>query len=490
MRIGFDYRSTESYSDFLKVRKCPVYSFRGAFANVPDEYAHLLGADKAVRIQEYQPLASLFDYQKDIASLAIRKRKYAVFADCGLGKTLILLEFARHCHNATGGRVLVVAPLMVCKQTVDEAQLWYQGELPIKRILAADLSEWLQSGAGIGITNYDAIKDDLPCGTLAGLILDESSMLKSHYGAWGTRLIEMGRGLDYKLCLTGTPAPNDRVEYANHAVFLDRAKTVNEFLASYFINRGETNNRWEIKPHALKPFYRNLADWSIFLTNPATYGWKDNVGITPPIHIHIEHVDLTSEQREAAMKLTGKLVTTDIGGIAERGKLSQLAKGKGGVSTNKPSFIKSLVDSWPDESTIIWCNYNEEQEIMEKIFPDSVSIGGDTPEHKRQEYIDQFKAGQVNVMITKPKILGFGINLQVCTRQIFSGLKDSYEEFYQAVKRSNRIGSTRPLNVHIPVTELEIPFVDNVLRKAGRVEADTKEQELLFKDIGHEVLGF
>jgi superfamily II DNA or RNA helicase len=144
-----------------------------------------------------------------------------------------------------------------------------------------------------------------------------------------------------------------------------------------------------------------------------------------------------------------------------------------------------MVDSWPDESTIIWCHYNEEQQAMEKTFPEAVSVSGDTPEHVRQQMIDDFKSGAVKVLITKPKILGFGINLQVCTRQIFSGLKDSYEEFYQAVKRSNRIGSTKPLNVHIPVTELEVPFVENVLRKADRVEADTKQQEELFKEIGH-----
>jgi superfamily II DNA or RNA helicase len=154
------------------------------------------------------------------------------------------------------------------------------------------------------------------------------------------------------------------------------------------------------------------------------------------------------------------------------------------MATLKPAFIRAQVDSWPDESTIIWCHYNHEQEEMEKLFPDAVSISGDTPEDKRQTGIDRFKAGEAKVLITKPKILGFGLNLQVCTRQIFSGLKDSYEEFYQAVKRSNRIGSTKPLNVHIPVTELEVPFIDNVLRKADRVEADTLEQERMFKELG------
>ena len=489
MKIDFNYKSATDYDTFLKVRQCPVYRFRGAYAHIPDEYAHHLGERKIAIQSDYTPHCGLFDYQKDIAAIAIQKRKYAIFADCGLGKTLMLLEYARHCAATTGGKVLIVCPLMVCTQTIEEYHRWYgETELTIGRLKAANLASWLngetETHTQIGITNYEAIRDDMPMGKLAGLILDESSMLKSHYGAWGTRLIELGRGLEWKLCLTGTPAPNDRIEYANHAVFLDRAKTVNEFLASYFINRGETNNRWELKPHALKPFYRNLADWSIFLTNPATYGWKDNVGVTPPIHIHIDHIELTEEQRTAAQQLTGKLVATDVGGIAERGKLSQIAKGKNGIATNKYDFIKSQVESWPDESTIIWCHYNDEQERLEKVFPDAASISGDTPESKREELIADFKAKRRMVLLTKGKILGYGVNLQVCTRMIFSGLKDSYEEYYQCVKRANRIGSTRPLNVHIPVTELEVPFVDNVLRKASRVEQDTREQEELFRGIG------
>lgn len=486
MKIDFDTRSADDYRMFLNVRNCPIYQFKGTSAIVPDEYAKTLGLKTYRRKSKaYEPVDGLFDYQRDITRIAIQKQKYAIFADCGLGKTLIILDYARHVAKTTGGKVLIVSPLMVVRQTCEEYQRWYGDDL-IGRIAAADLPYWLKStdplDSQIGITNYEAIRDGLPTGILSGLILDESSMLKSHYGAWGTRLIEMGRGVEWKMCCTGTPAPNDRIEFANHAVFLDRAKTVNEFLASYFINRGETQNRWELKPHALKPFYRSLADWSIFLTNPATYGWKDNVGVTPPIHIHIDHIDLTPEQRKAAQMLTGSLITNNIGGIGDRGKLSRIAKGGDSL---KPEFIRKQVESWPDESTIIWCHYNDEQERMERTFPDAVSISGATSEASRQTGIDRFKSGDAKVLITKCKILGFGLNLQVCTRQIFSGLKDSYEEFYQAVKRSNRIGSTRPLNVHIPVTELEVPFVDNVLRKAGRVESDTAEQEQLFKEIGH-----
>jgi hypothetical protein len=485
MQLTFDTHSVTSYEQFLQLRKSPVYHFRGNAAIVPDEYAAQFGLPVEVAQTTYRPIKETFDYQRDITRTAIQKRKYAIFADCGLGKTLMLLEYAKHALKQCGGRVLIVSPLMVCEQTIDETKTFYKS-MNISQVRAAELQEWINGkGAAIGVTNYEAIREGLTQGNLTALILDESSMLKSHYGAWGTRLIELGRGLEWKLCATGTPAPNDRIEFANHAVFLDRAKTVNEFLATYFINRGETQNRWELKPHALKPFYRSLADWSIFLTNPAVYGWKDNVGVTPPIIVHVDHIELTDEQRTAAQQLTGDLLTTSLGGIGTRGKLSQIAKGKNGVASNKNAFIRNQVDSWPDESTIIWCRYNDEQEQMEKKFPEAVSVSGDTSEEKRKLAIQQFKSGEKKTLITKCKILGFGLNLQICTRQIWSGLNDSYEDFYQGVKRSNRIGSTKPLNVHIPVTELEVPFVENVLRKASRVESDTNEQMQLFKEIGH-----
>lgn len=478
----------DDYRKFLRVRQCPQYHFRGRAAVVPaDRIEFVLGSQAARAAASewgYSSSQFLYDYQRGIAELAIQKRKYAVFADCGLGKTLILLEYARHVANVTGQRVLIVSPLMVVEQTIGEAKRWYRSQIDIGRIRAGELQAWIDGGDGpqIACTNYEAIVDGIHgSGELGGLILDESSMLKSHYGKWGTRLIELGRGLDWKLCCTGTPAPNDRIEYANHAVFLDRSKTVNEFLATYFINRGQTQNRWELKPHALRPFYRSLSDWSIFLTNPATYGWQDNTSGIPPIHIHIEDVPLTDRQKAAAMSTSGELFTANPGGITQRSKLSQIAKA---TDSLKPQYIRDRVASWPDEGTIVWCHYNQEQSTLEKVFGEfAVSIEGKTKEVDRLTRIETFKAGGVQTLITKPKILGFGLNLQVATRQVFSGIKDSYEEFYQAVKRSNRIGSTQPLNVHIPVTELEVPFVENVLRKSRMVEEDTRVQEELFRDM-------
>lgn len=479
--------SIEHYRSFLRIRQLPSYRFRGSIAEYPAEYAEFVSGREAVAPKRIAADLSpfLFDYQADITRLALTKRKFAVFADCGLGKTLMFLEWAKHVKRAIGRRsVLIVSPLMVVPQTIAEAVKFHGDSLPIERVRASELQSWMTRGDGIGITNFEALHSDIPQGNIGALVIDESSMLKSHYGKWGAELIRLGAGLDYKLALTGTPAPNDRIEYANHAIFLDVHPTVNSFLARYFINRGQTDNRWEIKPHAVKAFYRDLSAWSIFVSNPAVYGWKAHSEPIPPIHCHIHDVPLTDEQRDIVHTETGDLFVNNLGGIASRTRLASVAKGYHKdevIPTNKVKFIRDLVASWPDESTIVWCLYNREQEIIAAALPGCASMTGDTDEAERHRIIEGFKRGVIKKIVTKAKILGFGLNLQIATRQVFSSLQDSYETYYQCVKRSNRVGSTRPLNVHIPVTDIERPMVDNVLRKANRVDADTREQEELFR---------
>lgn len=492
MNLHFDLNSVESYRAFLRVKTLPVHRFVGREARFPDEYAHLVTAAPAVALEgEYRPAPRLFDYQRAIAGLAVRKRKFAIFADCGLGKTLMLLEWVRHAADALPAdrRVLIVAPLMVCPQTVSEAAKFYGSGLPISHMKARDLNAWLD-GKGdcrIGITNYEAITDAVRPGRLGALALDESSMLKSHYGKWGTRLIELGRGLAWKLCLTGTPAPNDRIEYANHAVFLDQFPTVNSFLARFFVNRGETGERWELKPHALRPFYRALSHWCVFLSRPGVYGWRDNAGDLPPIRTHVIDVDMTDEQQDAVRAETGGLFgdTFTAGGIGSRAKFGRIGKGIGAggkrMATNKPAVVASLAKAAP---SIVWCKYNAEQDDLADLLPDAANVDGSTSEAERIERIGAFLAGQRDILLTKPKILGFGLNLQRARRQVFSTVQDSYEEFYQSVKRSNRTGSTEPLEVFIPVTGVERPMLETVLAKAARVQADTEEQERLFKEVG------
>lgn len=495
-RITFDLNSADDYRAFLKVKQLPTYSIKGRVATVPTEYLGQLsvGADMGNPIGgDYQPIPGLFDYQEAIARLAIGRGKFAGFLDCGLGKTLVMLEFARHARGVLGPSrpVLIVSPLMVVEQTIAEAARFYGDSLPIERVRARDLPAWTEGHHdAIGITNYDAMSDRVPRGKLGALILDESSMLKSHYGKWGAECIRLGKGLDWKLALTGTPAPNDRIEFANHAVFLDAFPTVNAFLAKFFVNRGQTNERWELKPHALGPFYRALSHWCIFLSDPAVYGWRDNTGGMPPVDVHIHDVPLTDEQESIVQEESGLLFAIPGGGIASRAKFAQLAKGRHhgkAIDTAKPEYIRSLVESFDDEQVIIWCRYNAEQDGVAATFPDAANVDGATNPDRRVELVRDFQAGRRRILISKPKILGFGLNLQMATRHVFSTVQDSYEEFYQAIKRSNRYGSTRTLNVHIPVTELERPMVETVLRKADRVRRDTEEQERIFQEFSHAV---
>jgi hypothetical protein len=500
MNLTLSPTSIADYRTFLKVKSLPAYHVAGRSVWFPDEYAGRLTLEPPrVKLPPYKPSEFLMDYQAFGSRLAIRKRRFSAFWDCGLGKTLLEGEFARYAAGVTDRErcILIIAPLMVIPQTLEEYARFYgsgegsrAGSLAIRQLTASNLQDWLDgvgpTGERIGIVNFEALDDAdrMRAGRLAGLIVDESSMLKSHYGKWGQSILRLGRGLEWKLAGTGTPAPNDRIEYANHAVLMDAYPTVNSFLARFFVNRGQTSERWELKAHAIKPFYKALSHWSMFMSRPAVYGFKDNAKPLPPIHVHIHDVRLTDEQRTLAMKHTGQLIHAS-GGIVNRGVMGQLAKGRFrglDVQTAKPQFIRDLVDQWPDESTIIWCIYNSEQEGMARLFPDACNIDGDTPLDERQRLIAAFKAGRRKVMISKPKILGFGLNLQVATRMVWSGLQDSYEQYYQGVKRANRFGATRPLNVHIPVTELERPMVDTVLSKASMVQHDTEMQEALFRE--------
>tara|TARA_Y100000310_G_scaffold65390_1_gene60868 strand:+ start:1066 stop:2544 length:1479 start_codon:yes stop_codon:yes gene_type:complete len=487
MDIVLNTRCVSDYERFLKIKSLPNYRFAGRTAWVPDEYANRLGGQTTNPKQiSYTPSPFLFDYQADITRIAIRKRKFSIFADCGLGKTLIYAEYIKHINKVIekDRAILIVSPLMVIKQTLEEFHKWYGSDVQVDKISAKDLGSWSKSGSRIGITNFEALSDDLEQNRINAMIIDESSMLKSHYGKWGQTILRIGKGMDWKLAGTGTPAPNDRIEYANHAVLMDAFPNVNSFLARFFVNKAQTGERWILKPHALRPFYQSLSHWSVFLTNPATYGWNDHIDDIPPIHVKIHNVPLTDSQNNAIQDLTGQLMATESGGIGQRSKLGQIAKGSyknQKIDTNKPEYIRSLIESWPEESTIIWCIYNNEQEQMHQLFPEAANITGDTPFDTRQILIDEFKSGVRRILITKPKILGFGLNLQIATRQVFSGLQDSYESFYQAVKRSNRVGSIKPLSVHIPITSAEEPMVQNVLKKAKRVQHDADEQEQLFK---------
>lgn len=485
MRLILNPNSIEDYRKFLAVKQLPIYKIRGREAWFPDEYAGRLGitAPPAGDLR-YTPAPFCFDYQAAIAALAIKKRKFAVFVDPGWGKTLIYMEWLRTIMRAIGRQqgAIIFTPPMVIEQTIREAEQFYGGKLPIERVKSGDAGLWLESCAGrIGITNYEAFRNPLRRGQLGAMVCDESHVFASHYAKYAQGAIDLGRGLEYKLCGTGTPAPNDRIEFANHSVFLDHFPTINSFLARYFVNRGQTNERWVLKRHSLEAFYKSLSHWSIFMSHPSTYGWKDNTDKIPPIRTHILDVEMTPEQTAEVRKKTGAMFVSAAGGIVKRGQLSKIAKGIGGIATLKYEFIRKLVASLGERSIIIWAWFNEEQAALAKIFPDAASIEGKTPEKKRLELLEDFQARRRRILLTKADVLGYGCNLQVSNCHIFSSLIDSARDFLQCIKRSNRVGSTEPLDVYIPVMDIERPMAENALRKVARIEQDNREQEMIFK---------
>jgi len=492
MQLILDPNSVADYRTFVTAKSFPKFRCAGRMIEFPSEYAHLLGLETPadVKVKQYRPIKCLFDYQASVARLSIRKKKFGIFMACGRGKDLTMKDTARYVASVLpkDKKILIMEPLNCVEQSLEETSKWYGKALPFERVKSGNLTDWiLGSGGRLGICNYDGLSEDTPQGKLGALFANEGSIFKSN-GVWATTMIRIGAGLEWKFVYTGTPAPNDRIEYANHAVFLDQFPNINAFCARYFINKGQTQDRWIMKPHAVGKFYREISHWCILLDNPAVYGFKDNCEPLPPINVHIHEIDLSNQQREAVYELTGKLFMDEPGGITTRSKLSQIGKGnyKGNkIDAAKPEFIRKLVDSWRDkESTIIWCGYNHEQDQMEKIFPDACSIRGETKYEDRIRMIRSFQAGENRLMISKSACIGWGLNLQIATRQVFSFVNDSWEQFHQCLARSSRIGAKFPLHAHFPITEIERPMMENTLAKARRIEQDAVEQEQEFKTNG------
>ncbi len=487
MIVTLDPNNVEDYRKFLAIKSLPRYRVVGNRATIPDEYASRIGLTDVKKSEsKYVPYPGLFDYQRDLAAMAIRKKRFAIFAEPGLGKTFMMTEWARHAHQQIDGKaVLLISPLMVCEQTVDEAKQFYGNQVKIEPVPANKLASWMRSSSGIGITNFEAISDEIQeIGNVGAIGIDESHTINSHYGKWGTRIIHLGKGLEWKLACTGTPAPNDPIEYGNHALFLDQFPTLNAFLARYFVNRGATANRWELKPHAKAKFYRDLSYWSFFLSRPGFYGWKDNIKPLPPIHVEILDVPLTPDQVAKASQLNGGLFPSSAGGIVKRSQLSRIAKGIDAESI-KPQFVTDLTrDAAQKGGVLVWCKYNAEQDRLARMMPEAGNIEGSTPTDIRRKLISEFQSGERKILISKGKILGLGLNLQIARTHVWSTIEDSYSLWFQGIKRSNRYGSLHDLRVLVPLTELERPMFDTVLRKANRVRQEIEEQEALFKEFG------
>jgi DNA modification methylase/superfamily II DNA or RNA helicase len=387
----------------------------------------------------------LFDFQHDLVTWALRKGRCAIFADTGLGKTFMQIEWARSINQP----VLILAPLAVAQQTVREA-----ARLDVNIEYVRDPKD---ATTDIVITNYE-IADRFDPDQYAGVVLDESSILKNYTGKTRNALIKQFANTPYRLCCTATPAPNDIAEMANHSEFLGIMPRV-DMLATFFVH---DDKGWRLKGHATEPFYRWLASWGLAIKQPADLGYKDEGFELPPLTV-------TSDLVEVDWKPEGQLFASHLKGITERAAVRR------DTIDARVAKAAELIKAEPDHAWIAWCGYNDESRLLtQALGGDAVEVeGSQTPEEKARRLL-AFQDGEARVLITKPSIAGFGLNFQHCARVVFVGINDSYEQFYQAVRRCYRFGQTRPVEVHIVASEPEQSVVANVQRKEQEAEAMTK----------------
>jgi DNA modification methylase len=433
---------TSEYETFLTSKR-PVVQDHGV--DVPADALH----------------PALFPFQRDLTRWALRKGRAALFADTGMGKTLMQLAWAEQVVRLTGNspespRVLILAPLAVARQTVAEGQRWgidvryarHAGQLPDR---------------GIAITNYE-MADNFDPSQLCGVVLDESSILKNFEGKTRTALIKQWSRTRWRLCCTATPAPNDVSELANHAEFLGVMKRL-DMLATFFVHdlRRPTPD-WRLKGHAKDAFYGWLASWAMSLKRPSDLGYFDVGYDLPPLEIVAEIV-------ECDWTPPGQLFATRLKGVTERAHVRQM------TVEARVQVAADLIAAEPAESWIAWVGLNAESDALAELVPDAVVVeGADSPDAKA-DALERFANGEIRVLITKPSIAGHGMNFQRCARMAFVGLGDSYEQYYQAIRRCWRFGQTRGVRAHIVLTEPEEPIYQNVLRKER--DADTTARELV-----------
>ncbi len=390
-----------------------------------------------------------FPFQQEILEWSYQRDRCAIFADTGLGKALMQLYWARRINSLTDGNVLILAPLAVSRQTKREADKFHVMNVEAVRE---------PSNAPIQITNYERLHlfQDREW---AGIVLDESSILKSVDGRTRDELTRWAAPIRYRLCCTATPAPNDHTELGNHAEFLG-VMTRAQMLGMFFVHdeNSVAVQHWRLKGHAHEVFWRWVASWAIAVRRPSDLGHEDDGYVLPPFEVMI---DWLSDSRTADL---GRLFPIEAHTLDER-REARLAS-----TPQRVAACAAAVAAEPDEPWIIWCDYNRESEALAKAIPGSVEVrGSDSPEKKEQALLD-FSEGRVRVLVTKPRIAGFGLNWQHCARVAFVGLSDSYEQWYQAIRRCWRFGQEREVRVRVFASDPERIVIENVQRKAREAE--------------------
>lgn len=395
--------------------------------------------------------STLFDWQADIVRWACRRGKAAIFADCGLGKTLMQLDWARLASAESGMPSLVLAPLAVGAQTVAEGARFG---------IAARFVHEPGGEPGphdIWVTNYEMFDRFSPIlDRFGAVVLDESSILKSDDSKTRKSLTEALSRVPYVLCCTATPAPNDQMELGTHAEICGAMKR-DEMLAMFFTHDGGDTSKWRLKGHAEADFYRWMATWSVMISKPSDIGYPDDGFDLPPLDVETVTVEAPHDDSD------GRLFAVPADGLTEQRRARRASL------PQKVEAIAAEVNG-SEEQWVVWCDYNDESAALAKAIPDAVEVkGSDSAEHKADAMLG-FASGRYRVIVSKPSICGFGMNWQGCCHMAFCGLSYSYEQFYQAVRRCWRFGQRSPVRVLVYASTAESASVDAIREKEGKVE--------------------
>ena len=408
--------------------------------------------------------APLFDFQKHVTEWAIRKGRAALFEECGLGKTLQQLEWSRQVADHTGLPVLILTPLSVSHQTVTEA-----GKFGIEARIVRQPED---VKTGINVTNYEKL--DLFDGVeLGGVVLDESSILKNFTGKTRIRLTERFRDVPYRLCCTATPSPNDYTEFGQHADFLGVC-TPAQMLATFFINDTFNTGDWRLKKHAENEFWAWVASWAACIGKPSDIGFSDDGYILPALNLETITVDVDEKAPEGSDELFKHATLS----------ATTMHKELRETADHRADAVAAMVNT-SSEPWIVWCNTNVEADALMSRIPDAVEVrGSDRPEHKEKR-LSAFTEGKTRVLVSKPSICGFGMNWQHCRNVAFVGLSYSFEDFYQALRRSYRFGQTQEVNAYIVQARTEGAILQTIKRKMGQhaqMQERMKLAALAFKE--------
>jgi DNA modification methylase len=415
-----------------------------------NEYQKFLkGKEKRIvesgfEVQDCDLNPRLFDFQKFCIKRALKKGKYALFESCGLGKTIQQLEWANQVYKHTNKPVLILAPLSVSLQTIDEG-----------RKFGIEVIKYNGSNNPIQISNYEQL-DNIDCSIFSGIVLDESSILKSFDGSTKKKIIESFKNTPYKLACTATPSPNDPMELGNHAEFLD-VMSYNEMLAMYFVHDGGDTSKWRLKGHATESFYKFIGSWSVMFSTPSDIGFSQDGYNLPPLN-YIE------EQIVTPKKDNGKLFNDN---AVNATNFNQELRDTMELRLNK---VAEIVNSNPNEPFIIWIKQNQEGEMLRKLIPEAIEVKGSDSDEWKENKLLGFAKGEFRVLITKTKIASFGMNYQNCNNQIFASLDFSFEGLYQAIRRCYRFGQLKQVNVYLITTDTMANVKETINEKQKKFE--------------------